>query len=141
MVKNVNPKAGSVDQMFAWGITPHCETSHDGMKKVYAEIAESFRLVQSNEKGRYVALPNTKRRRINGYGDALSIRNFSCLSYNITRQLTQLRNNEYILPLLESLKQMSMQSDYLHETRFHCQDCIWKIRYGCFLQAFQCHLQ
>ena len=52
MVKNVNPKAGSVDQMFAWGITPHCETSHDGMKKVYAEIAESFRLVQSDE-GQY----------------------------------------------------------------------------------------
>ena len=32
-VKKVNPKAGTVDQMFAWGITPHCETSHEGMRK------------------------------------------------------------------------------------------------------------
>ena len=33
-----------------------------------------------------------------------------------------------------------MQMDYLHENGFHKQDCMWKTKYGCFLQVSQVYL-
>ena len=47
---------------------------------------------------------------------------------------------EDVVALLVALRRCTMQMDYLHETRMHRQDCIWKSKYGSFLQAFQCHL-
>ena len=38
MVKHINPKAGTIDRKFAFPISKHCETSHEGMKKVFADV-------------------------------------------------------------------------------------------------------
>ena len=140
IVRLINPGAGTVDKMFAWGITPYCETSHEGMKKTFTQLAQSFQLVDVSDDGRVSLLPNAEQRMVNFFGDGLSARNFSCLKYNITRQLTHLSNMEDVVALLVALRRCTMQMDYLHETRMHRQDCIWKSKYGSFLQAFQCHL-
>ena len=49
-------------------------------------------------------------------------------------------NAKYVLPVLESLKQFTCTHDYLHETRFHRQDCIYRMYYGGFLQPLQVYL-
>jgi hypothetical protein len=50
-VKQINPNAGQVDCMFAWGITPHCETSHSGMKMTYAAMGEAFQMFKRTRMG------------------------------------------------------------------------------------------
>ena len=140
LIRLVNPNSAVVDRMFAWPIAPFCETSHDGMKKVFTQLMQSFRMVDVNDSGLCVALRNAKRRRIHFFGDGLSARNFSCLKYNISRQLATLSCLDSVKALLQSLDRCTMQMDYLHENGFHKQDCIWRSKYGCFLQAFQVHL-
>ena len=48
MVKKMNPKAGLVDKMFAFPISQHCETTHEGMKKVFAEMDQALRFFLSS---------------------------------------------------------------------------------------------
>ena len=38
IVKRLNPKAGTIDRMVAFPISQHCETTHEGMKKVHANV-------------------------------------------------------------------------------------------------------
>ena len=140
IIKLVNPSSQHVDEMFAWPIAPFEETSHKGMKMTFTQLMQSFCMVHVDERGTVTSLPNAKRRRIHFFGDGLSARNFSCLKYNISRQLATLSDILGVKALLSALDCCTMQMDYLHENGFHKQDCIWKTKYGCFLQPFQVHL-
>jgi len=46
-------------------------------------------------------------------------------------------SSKYVMAMIDSLTQITVQHDYFHKTRIYCQDCIWRSKYGCFLQALQ----
>ena len=83
--------------------------------------------------------PNSEGRRIHLCVDQLSAQNFRCLRLNLTKKLTELGSAKLILPLLESLSQFTCTIDYLHESKMHRSDAIYRTHYGGFLQASQCH--
>ena len=140
VVKKINPNVGVVGEMFAWPITPYCETSLDGMKMTYVKLMESFRFITRDGKYKYIACPDAAHRKVNILCDALSARNFHSLYYGITRQLAIIGNRNLIKPLVDSLKRTTCQNDLFHEVRMHRQDCIFMTKYGCFLQPMQAHL-
>lgn len=102
------------------------------------EALQMFELVDDH--GRCQLLQNSDQRKIYLCVDALSPRNFPCLRSNLTKKLTELESSDYVLAQLESLSCFVCVHDFLHETRLHRQDTIWKAMYGGFLQAFQYHL-
>ena len=53
IVKLVNSKKRHVDRMFCWGIIPFCETSHEGIKKVYYKMGYAFQLFEVDEDAKY----------------------------------------------------------------------------------------
>ena len=128
--------------MYAWGTEPHCETSHDGMKRVFCKLDEKFQLcsLDANER-RCCAMPNAESRRVHLCVNQLLSRNFRCLKMNLSKKLTELGTAKLVLPVLESFARFTCTIDYLHETRMHCNDAIYRTHYGGFLQAFQCHLK
>ena len=109
----------------------------------FADIGRSFRLFDIDESniegqlGRSTLTPTTKDRRIHLCVDALSAKMFRSLELNLTKKPTEMGSSDYIEALLESLKSITCQHDYLHEHRMHRQDVIWRQFYGCVLQAFQ----
>ena len=137
ITKYLNPNAGDVDQMIAFPISSHCETTHEGMKMVYTAMANDFRMFTVADNGTTTILPNAKRRKINLHVDGLSSRNFRKLKFNLSRKLTEMGGRRFIHTMIDCLDQFTVQHDYLHETRMHRQDCIWRGMYGCFLQALQ----
>lgn len=42
LFRHINPNAGQVDKMFAFPLSPHCETSHEGMLMAFVDIAKSY---------------------------------------------------------------------------------------------------
>ena len=129
-MKQLNPKAGTIDQMMAFPISQHCETSHEGMKKVFAEMGVAFRMFTVAEDGSTMLHPNAKRRKTNLHVDGLSARNFRKLPFNLTRKLTEMGTSKYVMAVIESLTRITVQQDCFHETRMHRQDCIWRSKYG-----------
>ena len=115
IVKKLNPKAGTIDRMVAFPISQHCETSHEGMKMVFAEIGAAYRLFSVTDDGSTKLRPNTKRRKINLHADGLSARNFRKLPYNLTQTLTEMGSSRYVMAMIESLEQFTAQHDYFHE--------------------------
>ena len=89
----------------------------------------------------YVCQLNSKHRRIHLWVDQLLSRNFGCLCLNVSNKLTKLGKTKLMLPLLESLSQFTCTIDYLHESKMHCSDAIYRTYNDGFLQAFQCHLK
>eukprot|EP00956_Cyclotella_meneghiniana_P031332 scaffold81936_cov56-Cyclotella_meneghiniana.AAC.3 len=148
LVQHINPNVDKVDKMFAFPLSPHCETSHEGMLKVYAELGQSYRMFNIEDTstptgavGRCSLTPTTKKRKINLCVDALSAKMFRALLLNLTKKLTELGSHQYVEPLLDALEQFTVQHDYLHEHRMHRQDVIWRQFYGCVLQAFQAEMR
>jgi hypothetical protein len=146
LVSHLNENAKSVDQMFVFSMSSHCEGTHDGMLRVFTDMAKSLRMIDvdegegksgANRLGKSSLLPNTKKRKIHLCVDQLSAKMFRHLKLNLTKKLTELGSGEYVEPLLEALEQFTVQHDYLHEHRMHRQDVIWKQFYGCVLQAFR----
>jgi len=137
MVKHINPKAGTIDKMFAFPISQHCETSHEGMNKVFVDVGQAFQMFAINQNGTTKLLPNAKRRKINLYEDGSTARNFRKLRYNLTRKLTEMGSLRYIKPMIDALDQITCQHDLFHETRMHRNDSIWRSKYGCFSQSLQ----
>ena len=135
ITKYLNPNAGEVDQMIVFPISSHCETTHKGMKMVYAAMASDFHMFTVADNGTTAILPNAKRRKINLHVDGLSSRNFRKLKFNLSRKLTEMGGRRFIQTMLDCLDQFTVQHDYLHETRMHRHDCIWRGMYGCFLRA------
>jgi len=72
IVKKLNPKAGTIDRIVAFPIPQHCETSHEGMKKVFAEMGVAFRMFTVAEDGSTMLRSNAKQRKINLHVDGLS---------------------------------------------------------------------
>ena len=135
---HLNPKARSIDRMYAWPITPHCETSHKGMLLVFIEIMKSYQMCMPVDEGRrFKLLPNADKREINMYGDALSSRNWYAMEYELYRRVAEIGMEKWVRPMIETFKCVVMQHDYLHEIRMHRQDCIWRSMYGGFLQCLQ----
>lgn len=143
LVKHINPNVGVVDKMFAFPLSPHCETSHEGMLMAFADMARQYHMIDIDESqidgmlGRSTLTQTTKKRKINLCVDALSAKMFRSLELNLTKKLTEMGSAEYVEALLDSLKSFTCQHDYLHEHRMHRQDVIWRQFYGCVLQAFQ----
>jgi len=137
MVKHINPKAGIIEKMFPFPISQHCETNHEGTKKVFEDVGQAFQMFAVNENGTTKLLPNAKRRKINLHVDGLTAQNFRKLRYNMTRKLTELGASKYIKPMIEALDQITCQHDIFCETRMHRNDCIWRSKYSCFLSALQ----
>eukprot|EP00956_Cyclotella_meneghiniana_P022470 scaffold42566_cov60-Cyclotella_meneghiniana.AAC.1 len=143
LVHHVNPNAGQVDKMFAFPLSPHCETSHEGMLMVYADMGKSFRLFDIEESntggvvGRCSLTPTSRKRKINLCVDALSSKMWRSLELNLTKKLTEIGSSQYVESLLNALSSFTCQHDYFHENRMHRQDVIWRQFYGCVLQAFQ----
>ena len=137
IVRRLNPKAGTIDKMVAFPISQHCETSYESMKKVFTEMGEVFRMFSVADDGITIRHPNAKRRKMNLHLDGLSARNFRKLPFNLTSKLTETGSSKYVMAMIISLTQITVQNDYFHETRMHRQDCIWRSKYGCFLQALQ----
>ena len=105
LINWVKQRQGGVDKMFAWGIIPHCETSHDGMKKVFYKMGEAFQHFEIDKERRSCTLlEHWDKRRIRLVADALSARNFRCLKLNFIKKLTEIGTSKYVLPLLDSLK-------------------------------------
>ena len=97
-------------------------------------------MFDSHDDGRYIRLPNAKRRKINLLVDQLTVKNFRSLKYKLTKQLTQLGSGEWVYPALEALERCTCQHNYLHENRMHWSDAIYRLYCGCYLQAIQVHL-
>ena len=72
--------------------------------------------------------------------DQLTVKNFRSLKYELTNQLTQLGSGDWIYLSLEALECYTCQHDYLHENWMHRLDAIYRVYYGCYLQAIQVHL-
>ena len=142
LVTHVNSRWRKVDLMFAWGVTPYSETSHEGMKKVFYKLGVNFQMFSVDEEKQMChLLPNALRRRIHLVVDALTSRNFRCLKMNLSKKLTELGNADMILPMLECLSRFTCTHDYLHETRMHRSDAIYRSHFGGYLQPMACHLQ
>jgi len=124
MVKHINPKAGTIDKMFAFPTSQHCETNPERMKKVFADVGQALQMLAVNENETTTLLPNTKRRKINLHVDGLTARNFRKLRYNLTRKLMEMGASKYIKPMIDALDQITCQHDILHKSRMHCNDCI-----------------
>jgi len=107
------------------------------MKKVYADVGQEFQIFVVNENGTTKLQPNAKKRKINLHVDGLTAPNFRSLKYNLTRKLTEMGSMKYIVPMIEALDQITCQHDLFHETCLHRQDCIFRTKYGCFLQPLQ----
>ena len=138
MLRHVNPNCKKVNKLFAWPITPYCETSHDGMKKVYYKLGENFQMFKLDEEERSCyLLPNAQQRRIHLCVDQLSAQHFRCLLINLTKKLSEIGTSRLFLPLLEVLLQFTCVHDYFHDTRMHGNDSIYCSHYGSFLQPFQ----
>ena len=104
-------------------------------------MGEAFQLFEVDEDTQSCRLlENWDKRRIHLVVDALSSRNFRSMKLDLIKKLTEIGSSKLILPLLESLKRFTCVHDYLHETRLHRQDVIYRLMYGCFLQALQCHI-
>ena len=120
IMNHVTPNWRKVDKVFAWGVVPYCETSHEGMKKVFYTLGHKFQLFDVDNDGRYCyPQPSTDKQRIHLCVDALSARNFWCLYANLTMKLTEIGTSDFVLPLIESLNRFTCTHDYLQETLFH----------------------
>ena len=93
---------------------------------VFKAISESFQLFDSNDDGLCIRLTNAKRRKINLLVDQLTVKNFRNLKNELTKQLSQLGTSEWVYPALEALARYTCQHDYLHETRMHRSDAIYR---------------
>ena len=137
IVKLVNPKWRTPDKMFCWGIIPYCETSYEGMMKVFYTLGEAFKMFVVDEDATHVrTLPNLNKHCINLCVDGLSLCNCRFLHLNLIKTLTNLTSAKFVLPLLECWSRFICIHDYFHETRLHCRDLIWRTYYGSFLQNF-----
>ena len=142
LIKHVNPSSVMADKMFALGIEPHCETSHDGMKRVFCKVGEKFQLFSPDADQHWCrTMPNAERRRVHMCVDQLSSRNFRCLKIKLSKKLTELGTTTLVLLMRGSLARFTCTIDYLHKTRMHQNDAIYRTHYGGFLHAFQCHLR
>jgi hypothetical protein len=141
LVRHLNPNVGQVDKLFAFPMSPHCETTHEGMMKVFTDIGKSMQMFDVDDGGRACLHPNAKKRNIHLCVDALSAKMFRHLKLNLSKKLAELSSGQYAEPLIEALEQFTCQHDYLHEHRMHRQDIIYKQFYGCILQAFQAELR
>ena len=142
LVQHVHPNCKQTDKMFACGVIPYCETSHEGMRKVFYKMGENLRLFEMDKDERVCRrLPNAEKRRIYFGTDQLSSRMWRSLRIELTKRLTSLSGAKMVLPMLETLSQITCTHDFLHETRIHRSHAIYVTHYGGFLQAFQCHLR
>ena len=64
-------------------------------------------------------LRNATKRRVNFCVDGLSSRNFRALKLDLTKKLAEMGNAPYVKAALDALQQMTVQHEYLHETRMH----------------------
>ena len=140
IVQQINPNAGKVDRIFLFPIIPYSETSSNQMKMAYAEMGKYFQLFEIDNDGKVHAVKGSEKRRINLGVDALSARNFRELEHSLTRKLGEVGATPYVKTMIDALSQFTVENDYLHETRFHRLDCIYRLYYGAFLQPFQVHL-
>jgi hypothetical protein len=122
-------------------LSPHCETSHEGMKMVYADLGQYLRLFDVDDSGRAALHDNAQWRRIHLCVDGLSAKMWRYLKFNLLKKLTELNSAQYVEPLLEAFKRFTVQHDYLHEIRMHRQDVIYRQFYACVLQAFQVQIR
>ena len=136
VVKLLNLKPGTTGKISCFPITPYNEISHKGMKMTYSAIMEALQFVEVDNNGRYIALPNAKRRKFHIRCNGLSSQSFPCLPINLIRQISQIDS----APLIDTLKNSTAFLDYFYETRMHRQDCIYWSKYACLLQPFQVHL-
>jgi hypothetical protein len=146
LVAHLNKNHKQTDRLFTFPLSPNCETSHEGMMKVFADIGESLRFFdieegESEDLGRATSLPTAKKRKVHLCVDQLSAKMFRHLKMNLTKKLTELSSGKFVEPLLEALDQFTVQHDYLHEHRMHRQDVIWRQFYGSVLQAFQAEIR
>ena len=140
LISHVNSNSKTFDKILAWDIEQHCETSHDGMKRVFYKLGENFQLFSIDADKRWCqTLPNSKWRRVHLCVDQLPVRNVRCLKINLSKKLTELGTIKLVLPLLELLSRFTCTIDYLHKTRIHRNDVMYRTHYSRFLQAFQCH--
>ena len=104
-VNHVTPNWRKVDKVFAWGVVPYCETSHEGMKKVFYTLGRNFQMFDVDDDGRHSYLqPNADKRRIYLCVKALSAHNFWCLYANLEIKLTEIGTSDIVLPLLGSVE-------------------------------------
>jgi hypothetical protein len=142
LIKHVNPSLEMADKIFAWGIEPRCETSHDGMKQRFCKLGETFQVFSlDKDKRRCRTMPHEESRCVHLWVDQLSSLNFQCLKINLSSKLTELGTSKLVLPMLESLAWFTCTINYLHKTRMHRNYAIYRTHYGGFLQAFRCHLK
>ena len=50
LIKHLNPGCKEVDKMFVFPLSPHEETSHDGMKMVFSDLGQDFQLFHVHKK-------------------------------------------------------------------------------------------
>jgi hypothetical protein len=91
LVAHLNENHKRTDRLFAFPLSPNCETSHEGMLKVFADIGESLRffdiqegecddLGRSTDLGRATIVPTAKKRKVHLCVDQLSAKMFRHLS-------------------------------------------------------------
>ena len=61
LVSHINPNAKKVDKMFAFLLSPHCETTHEGMKMVFADMGQSLRFIDVDGDGKVALHPNAMK--------------------------------------------------------------------------------
>ena len=127
LIGHLNPLAHVVDKIFIFPLSPHCETSHEGMKMVYSDLCQYFQLVHVDEKIGGVTLQSSaKDQKVFLCVDALSAKQFRVLYLNLTKKLSELGSTDSIMQLLLAYELFVVQHDYLHEHRMHRQDVIWR---------------
>ena len=86
LVLHVHPNCRETNKMFAWGIIPYCETSHEVMRKVYYKMGENLQLFEM-DMDQHIChrLLNSEFCRIYLCVDQLSSRNWRCLKIELTK--------------------------------------------------------
>ena len=136
LIAHINPLADIVDKIFIFPLSPHCETTHEGMKMVFTDLCQHFQLIHIDKKGLVALQSSANDRKVFLCVDALSAKQFRILYFNLTKKLSELGNTQTIEQLLRAYELFVCQHDYLHEHRMHRQDVIWRIFMGGVLQAF-----
>ena len=109
---------------------------------VFYKMGENLQLFEMDKEERVCRrLPNADKRRIYFGTDQLSSIMWRGLRIELTKRLTSLSGAKMVLPMLETLSQITCTHDFLHETRIHRSHTIYVTHYGGFLQPFQCHLR
>ena len=116
------------------------ETTSIGCLRVFLEVQEDIGLVKKLNDGTLVAVDKYKRRKLDNWGDGLTVKLFCSMRAKIRKLLTHVGNEELVAVLTEVLDQVRIYPGPLH-IAMHMTELIFTAFYPGLLQASQACVQ